>query len=40
MVTATPDVENSVLYAVSPDKFVSINVDPEDTLSVVTIFER
>jgi len=40
MVTATPDVENSVLYAVSPDKFVSINVDPADTLSVVTIFER
>ena len=40
MTTVTPDLENSVIYAVSPDKFVSINVDPTVTLSVVTLFER
>lgn len=40
MVATTPSIENSVLYAISPNKFVMINTDPTIVLPVVTIVER
>jgi hypothetical protein len=40
MVATTPSIEDSVLYAISPNKFVMINSDSTVALPVVTIVER